>query len=99
VQKSCVSIFLKRSKLTSVANCHTFTYKSFAPSDNPAHLESDYLVHSDNFVDLHSVRLLLFLKFLRTDRPYLSSAEANTIGCVNNLLHSMFRSLIVSLNG
>jgi hypothetical protein len=29
----------------------------------------------------------------------LSNAESNTVGCGNNLLHSMFRSLSASLNG
>ena len=45
------------------------------------------------------MRLLLRLKLVKTYGSDLDSAEANTVGCVNNLLHSMFSSLSVSLNG
>jgi hypothetical protein len=36
---------------------------------------------------------------VKTDGSDISSAESNTVGCVNNLLYSMFRCLSVSLNG
>ena len=45
------------------------------------------------------MHLLLGLKLVKTDGSDLASAEANTVGWVNNLLHSMFSSLSVSLNG
>jgi len=48
---------------------------------------------------LNSVRLLLGLKLVKTDRSDLGSAELNTFGCVNNLLRSVYSSLRVSLNG
>ena len=43
--------------------------------------------------------LLLHIKLVKTDGSDIESAEPNTIGCVNNLLHSVFSSLSVSLNG
>ena len=55
--------------------------------------------HSDYYVDLNSVRLLLRFKLVKTDGSDMPSDETNTVGCVNNLLHSMFSSLSVSLNG
>ena len=45
------------------------------------------------------MRLLLRIKLVKTDGSDLKSGELNTVGCVNNLLHSMFSSLSVSLNG
>jgi len=45
------------------------------------------------------VRLLLSFKHVKTDGSDIASDEANTVGCVNNLLHSMFSSLSLSLNG
>ena len=39
------------------------------------------------------------LKHVKTDGSDLAIGEANTVGCVNKLLHSMFSSLSVSLNG
>ena len=92
--KSDLDIFLKRSIQTSIVNTHTFTYKPIAPADNPAQLE-----FSDYYIDLNSVRLLLRFKLVKTDGSDMPSYETNTVGCVNNLLHSVFSSLSVSLNG
>jgi hypothetical protein len=97
--KSGLDIFLKRSIQTSVVNSHTVTYKPIAPADNPAQLEFHCSGHSDFYIDLNSVRLLLRIKLVKTDGTDLTGAEPNTVGCVNNLLHSMFSSLSVSLNG
>ena len=55
--------------------------------------------HSDYYIDLNSVRLLLRVKLVKTDGSDIESAEPNTVGCVNNLLHSMFSSLSISING
>jgi len=41
------------------------------------------------------VRLRLRIKLVKTDESDLASAEANTVGYVNNLLHSMLSSLSV----
>jgi len=95
--KSGLDIFLKRSIQTSIVNSHTVTYKPIAPADNPAQLEFNCSGHSDFYIDLNSVRLLLRIKLVKSDGSDVS--EVNTVGCVNNLLHSMFSSLNVSLNG
>jgi len=60
--KSGLDIFLKRSIQTSVVNSHTFTYKPFVPADNPALFEFNWSGHSDYYIDLNSVRLLLRVK-------------------------------------
>jgi len=96
--KSGLDIFLKHSIQTSV-NSHTITYKPTAPADNPAQLEFNCSGHSDYYTDLNSVRLLLRIKLVKTGGSDLASAESNIVGYVNNLLHSMFSSLSVSLNG
>jgi hypothetical protein len=45
------------------------------------------------------VCLLLRIKLVKkSDGSDLPSAEPNKVGCVNNLLHSMFSSLSISLN-
>jgi hypothetical protein len=97
--KSGLDIFLNRSIQTSILNSHTVTYKPIAPADNPCQLEFHCSGHSDFYIDLNSVPILLRVKLVKTDRTDLTSAEPNTVGCVNNLLHSMFSSLSVSLNG
>jgi hypothetical protein len=62
--RSGFDIFLKRSIQTSMTNCHTATYKSLAPADNPANLEFNCSDHSDYYVDLNSVRILLRIKLV-----------------------------------
>jgi hypothetical protein len=97
--KSGLDIFLKRSIQTSVVNSHTVPYKPLSPADNYTQLEFNCTGHSYYYIDLNSVRLLLRVKLVKTDGSVLSSTEQNTVGCANNLLHSLFSSLSVSLNG
>jgi hypothetical protein len=97
--KSGLDIFLKRSIQTYVVNSHTVTYKPIAPADNPAQLEFNCTGYSDYYIDLNSVRTLLRIKLVKTDGSDLPSGESNTVSCINNLLHSIFSSLSVSLNG
>jgi len=95
--KSGLDLFLKRSIQTSVVNSLTVTYKPIAPADNPAKHQFNCSGHSDYYADLNSVRLLLRIKHIKTDGSDVERVEPNTVGCVNNLLHSMFSSLSVSL--
>jgi len=97
--KSGLYIFLKRSIQTSVVYSHTVTYKPIAPADNPAQLELNCSDHSDYYIDLNSERFLLRVKLFKTDGSDIESAEPNTVGCFNKLLHSIFSSLSISLNG
>jgi hypothetical protein len=92
VLKSGLDIFLRRSIQTSVVNSHTVTYKPIAPADKPTQLEFNCSGHSDYYIDLNSVRLLLRIKPVNTDGSDLPTAEPNKVGCVKNLLHSMFSS-------
>jgi len=97
--KSGLDIVLKHSIQTSFVSGDTATYKSVAPADNPARLEFNCSPHSVFYIDLNSVRVLLQIKLVKTDGSDIKSAEGNTAGCINILLHSMFSSLSVSLNG
>jgi hypothetical protein len=84
--KSGLDIFLKRSIQTSVVNSHAVTYKLIAPAGNPAQLEFHCSGHSDFYIDLNSVRLLLRIKLVKTDGTDLTGDEPNTVGCVNNFV-------------
>ena len=93
------SRYLSQTQYTDIYRSHTVTYKPIAPAEHPAQLEFNCSGHSDYYIDLNSVRLLLRFKLVKTDGSDMPSDETNTVGCVNNLLHSMFSSLSVSLNG
>ena len=77
--KSGLDIFLTRSIQTSIVNSHTVTYKPIVPADNPAQLECNCSGHSDFYIDLKSVRLLLRIKLVKTDGSDLKSGEPNTV--------------------
>jgi len=77
--KSGLDIFIKRSIQTSIVNSHTVTYKSLAPADNSTHFECKCSGHSNYYIDLNSVRLLLRIKLVKTDGSDLSSAEQNSV--------------------
>ena len=62
-------------------------------------MKFNYLGLTDYYIELNSMRLHLRIKFLESDGTDISSAEPNTAGCVNNLFHSIFSSLRVSLKG
>jgi hypothetical protein len=74
VFKPGLDIFLKRSIQTSIVNSHTVTYKSLAPADIPTHLKFNCSGHSDYYIDLKSVHLLLRIKLVKTDGSDISSA-------------------------
>ena len=96
--KSGFEYFLKRSIQTSVLNSHTVIYKLIALTDNPPKLQFNCSDHSDYYIDLNSVRLILRIKLVKTDGSDTYRATLNTVVCVNNLLHSMISCLSVSLN-
>jgi hypothetical protein len=77
--KSELDILLRRSIQTSVVKDHTVTYKPIAPADNPAQLEFNCLGHSDCYIDLNSVRLLLCIKLRKIDGSDLPSAQPNKL--------------------
>ena len=92
---SGLDILLKSSIQTSVVNSHTVTYE---PADNPAHLKFNCPSYSVFYIDSNSVILLSRLKLVKTGGSYLPSDGSITAACVNNLLHSMYIFLSVSLN-
>ena len=96
--KSGLDIFFKRSNQTFAVKGHTVIYKRIASADNPAKLEFNCSDHSHYYIDLNSVRLFLRVKLVKTDGSDIESAEPNTVGCVTNLLHSIFSSLSTSPN-
>ena len=65
--KSGLDIFVKRSIQTSIVNSHTITYKSLAPAENRTQLEFSCSGHSDYYINLNYVHLLLRIKLVKTD--------------------------------
>jgi len=60
----------KLSIQTSVVNIHAVNYTSIASADNTVQLQFACCGHSDNYIDLNSVRLLFRIKIPKTDANY-----------------------------
>jgi len=96
VFKIGLDIFLKRSIETSVVNSHTVTYKPIALTDNLAQLEFNCSGHSDYYKDLNSVRLLLRIKLVKTDRSDIENNApklyvVSSVCCIEYLVLSVFK--------
>jgi len=65
---------------TSLINSHTVTYIPIGPADNPAQLEFMCFGHSDYYIYLNSVRLLLRIKLVKTDVSDVENTAPNTVG-------------------
>jgi hypothetical protein len=94
-----LDIFKKRDYQTSVVNTYTISHKPIAPADNPAQLQFNCSGSSDRYTILNYVKLDLLLKLVKTNGSDIVPADANKTGCVNNLMHSLFTSLRIALNG
>ena len=92
--KSGLDNILKISIIPSVVNRHAVTYNPIALADKPAQIEFNCSCHSDYYIDLNSVPLLLRINIVKTDGSYIENDAPNTVGCINNMLHSMFSSLL-----
>ena len=93
--KSVIDIFLKRCIKTSLVNSHTVTYKHIAPEDNPAQLEFHCSGHSDFYIDLNSVRLILHIKLQKIDGSDIESTESNMVVSTTCLLHVQFSQCLI----
>ena len=95
--KSGLDIFLKRSIQTSVVNIHTVTYKPITPTDNPAKLEFNcFYCHIGYYIDLNSLRLLLRIKLVKTDRSDIENNApklyvVSSVCCIEYLVLSVFK--------
>ena len=94
---SGLDIFLKRSIQTSVVVTQLHS-SLLHQQTNQLSSEFNCLGHSDYYIDLNSMRLLLRIELVKTGGSDLPNAESNKVGCVNNLLYSLFSSLSFSLN-
>jgi len=77
---SGLDIFLKRSVQTSIVNSYAVAYKPIAPTDNPAGLQFNCSGHSDYYIYLNSLRLLLSIKFFKTRIYFQVFGTSNRLG-------------------
>ena len=59
------SRYLSQTQYTNIYRSHTVKYKPIDPADRPPQLEFNCSGHSDYYIDLNSVRLLLRFKLVK----------------------------------
>lgn len=93
--KSELDLFEPHPIQTSILNTEEVAYNPIATLDSPSSIEFVCLGNGDTYRDLSSVYLRLILQLKAPDNTDLPD---DSIGVVNNILHSLFRSVSVYLN-
>lgn len=93
--KSELDLFEPHPIQSSILNTEEVSYNPIATLDKPSSIEFVCLGNGDTYRDLSSVYLRLVLQLKSKDNTDLTDA---TVGVVNNILHSLFRSVSVYLN-
>lgn len=101
--KSELDLFKPRHVQTSILKSEEIPYKPLTSLENQSVIEFSCQGHGDTYLDLSSVNLRLKVQLVKGDgtnhKATADPIDANTPGCVNNILHSLFRQVNVSLNG
>lgn len=94
--KSELDLFAEKPLQTSVLKTDEISYKPISPisSSSNGTIEFVSLGNLDTYRNLSSVYLRLLIKVVDHNKDDKSSA-----GVVNNILHSLFRQITISMNG
>lgn len=95
--KSELELFSPSAIQTNILRSEEVAYNPVASIDNNTTIEFVSVGGSDTYRDLSSVYLRLIVK-LQRKKEEAAAKEPKKAGVVNNLLHSLFRNCVVSLN-
>lgn len=101
--KSELDLFKPRHVQTSILKTEEVPYKPLTSLENQSVIEFSCQGHGDTYLDLSSINLRLKIQLVNGDGTALKVDAKGEVGdgpgCVNNILHSLFRQVNVSLNG
>lgn len=101
--KSELDLFKPRHVQTSILKTEEVPYKPLTSLENQTVIEFSCQGHGDTYLDLSSISLRLKVQLINGDgnlHNYVATTKIGDMpGCVNNILHSLFRQVNVSLNG
>lgn len=97
--KSELDLFKPRIIQTNVLKTEEIAYKPLTSLENQSVIEFMCHGHGDVYIDLSSINLCVKIQLTKSDGSVYKAADLNQPGVVNNMLHSLFRQVNVSLNG
>jgi hypothetical protein len=95
--KSELDLFSVPATQTSIESGRYVEYHPISSMTGGAPIEFDVAASGDDYLDLANSLLYVRVKIIRTNGDDLDIAD--TVGPINNFLHSLFSQVDVSLNG
>ncbi len=100
--KSELDLFRPRTLQTNILKTEEVIYRPLSSLENQSVIEFVCNGNSDTYIDLSSIHLRIKMQLLKGDgKPHVKEATGVTStqgGVINNMLHSLFRNVSVSLN-
>jgi len=97
--KSELDLFRPSSIQTNILKNEEVPYKPITSLENQSVIEFACYGHGDAYLDLSSINLRLKLQIYKADGSLYVAADNEQPGIVNNILHSLFHQVGISLNG
>lgn len=97
--KSELDLFRPRHVQTSILKTEEVSYKPLNSLENQTVIEFACQGHGDTYLDVSSINLRIKIQITKNDGTLYKDADEHQPGIANNILHSLFRQVNVSLNG
>lgn len=97
--KSELDLFRPRNIQTNILKTEELSYKPLTSLENQSVIEFVCQGSGDTYIDLSSINLRLKLQLTKSDGSLYVEADENQPGLCNNIMHSLFRQVNISLNG
>jgi len=97
--KSELDLFQPPSIQTNILKNEEVAYKPITSLENQSVIEFACYGHADTYLDLSSINLCLKFQITKNDGSPYKETDVDQPGMVNNMLHSLFRQVNISLNG
>lgn len=94
-----LDLFKHRSIQTNILKTEEIAYKPLTSLENQSVIEFSCQGHSDTYLDLSAAYLRLKIQVQKNDGTLYNNGDAKQPGIANNILHSLFRQVNISLNG
>lgn len=97
--KSELDLFQPPAIQTNILKSEEVAYKPITSLENQTSIEFACHGHGDTYLDLSSINLCLKIQLTKNDGRLYVEADKDQPGMINNMLHSLFHQVNISLNG
>lgn len=97
--KSELDLFSPPSIQTNILKNEEVAYKPFTSLENQSTIEFACYGHGDAYLDLSSINLCMKIQITKNDGTLYKETDNDQPGMINNMMHSLFHKVSISLNG